>query len=119
MKHMPMGIVVTGLGNRVINNDIYETKEQGAAGEALGIYLGDADGSVAENNRIGNQALGAGTSYGINIDYSDDVFAVKNRITQMNKGIYYISGSTGKCRDNITNGVTTPYKGGTDAGNNN
>ena len=43
---------------------------------------------------------------------------VNNRITTADKGIEYDS-STGKFRDNITFGVTTPFTGGTDIGNNN
>jgi hypothetical protein len=46
---------------------------------------------------------------------------VNNRITVADREIEYESGSgsTGKYRDNLTFGVTTPFTGGTDAGNNN
>ena len=43
---------------------------------------------------------------------------VNNRITVADRGIAFL-GSTGKYRDNITFGVTTPFMGGTDIGNNN
>jgi hypothetical protein len=43
---------------------------------------------------------------------------VNNRITDADLGIDFALG-TGKYRDNLTFGVTTPYNGGTNAGNNN
>jgi hypothetical protein len=112
------GIVAVGPGSRVLNNDIIETKEQ-STGVAAGIYGPISPGSVVENNRIGNSSLGTGTSYGINIKNSSDVLVSNNRVTTMNYGVDYAIGSTGKYRDNLTSGVTFPYSGGTNAGNNN
>jgi hypothetical protein len=111
------GIEAFGPGARVINNDVIETKEQ-SGGSAYGIYFISAPGSVVENNRIGNSSLGPGTSYGIYINFSSDVLVSNNRVTTMNNGVYY-NLSTGKYRDNLTSGVTTPYTGGTDALGNN
>ena len=48
-----------------------------------------------------------------------DVLVVNNRITKIIFGIFYRTGLTGKFSDNLTSGVTTPFTGGTDAGNNN
>jgi hypothetical protein len=42
---------------------------------------------------------------------------VNNRITGADRGIDFLG--TGKYRDNLTADVTTPFFGGTDAGNNN
>jgi hypothetical protein len=112
------GILGVGPGTRVINNDIIETKEQ-STGSASGIYLQNAPGSVVENNRIGNSSTGPGTSNGIYITGSStDVLVSNNRVTTMNNGVYYDS-ATGKYRDNLTSGVTTPFTGGTDALGNN
>jgi hypothetical protein len=88
------GIIVEGNGLRVLNNDVIkvEVVKQGT-GKALGIgLLGVTDGSG---------------------------LAVHNRITEADIGIEYAGFITGKYRDNLTFGVTTPYIGGTDAGNNN
>jgi len=113
------GIMVEGPGNRVINNDIYETKEQGTPAGATGISLHNGKSSVIENNRVGNQNLGTLETYGIYIEYdSDNTFVVNNRIATMTYGIWY-NGGTGKYRGNMTRNVTTPYTGGSDAGNNN
>ena len=43
---------------------------------------------------------------------------MNNRITTADRGIQY-QGGTGKYRDNLTFGVSFPFTGGTDAGNNN
>jgi hypothetical protein len=117
------GIIADGPGARVLNNDVIETKEQ-STGYAWGVYLVIAPGSVVENNRIGNSSLGPGTSYGIDIFSSTDVLVSNNRVTTMNYGVYYDStspASTGKYRDNLTSGCTTPFTAGaaTDAGGNN
>ncbi len=85
-----IGIVVKGIGNRLLNNDVMTTT-RGSAETSAGIVV--SSGQSAETLVVGN------------------------RITSSDVGIF-ISG-TGKYRDNLTSGVTTPYTGGTDAGNNN
>jgi hypothetical protein len=116
------GILAFGPGARVLNNDVIETKEK-SSGAAFGIYLESAPGSVVENNRIGNSSLGPGNSGGIYITTSStDVLVSNNRVTTMNSGVGYdTSPSTGKYRDNLTSGCTTPFTAGgaTDAGGNN
>ncbi len=94
---MPLGpsvyiteIVVIGDGNRVIYNDV-TTVAQTQSAPALGIGVMSGNGTIVLNNRITNAA-----------DY----------------GIVFLT-ATGKYRDNLTFGSTTPYTGGTDAGNNN
>jgi len=73
---------------------------------------------VVENNRLGNQALSA-ASLGIDVlSGSTDVLLVGNRMATMAVGLDYEATATGKYRDNLTTGVTSPYMGGTDAGNN-
>lgn len=109
------GVVVNGPGSRVINNDSTETVGVGS-GTAYGISLSSADGAVVENNRVGNSSLAAGST-AILLDSGDDVLVVGNRMATMDNGVVFDT-ATGKFRDNITSGVTTPYSGGTDVGNN-
>ena len=119
LSYSATGILVYGPGARVLNNDVIETKEQ-STGYAYGIALYDASGAAVENNRIGNSSLGTGTSFGILIQSSADVLVSNNRVTTMNIGVNYLLGCTGKYRDNLTSGVTTPFTGGgIDAGGNN
>ena len=113
------GIVVTGPGNRVLNNDVYETRKTGAVGDAMGIYLQYADDCVVEGNRVGNTAIGSEWATGIYIVNSADVLVSNNRIAAMDYGVRFLNGGTGKYRDTLTSGVTTPYTGGDNAGNNN
>lgn len=109
--HSARGILVSGPGNKVINNDISDTKEQ-SSGHAFGVLVSGSDGAVVEGNRIGSSASGAGTSYGIYIITSNDVLVKNNRISKMKFGVYY-SGSTVKYSDNSIIDVTTPYMKGT------
>jgi Periplasmic copper-binding protein (NosD) len=83
------GILVSGLGPRVLNNDVIVTVAQGS-GIARGIFLISVTGGLAVNNRI----------------------------TFADHGIEYAT-ATGKYRDNVTFDVTTPFTSGTDIGNNN
>jgi hypothetical protein len=77
-------------------------------------------GFVVEDNRVSDTSSPSGTSIGIYIlSPSSNVMVVDNRIATADTGVWY-SGSFGEYRDNITDGVTTPYSGsGTDIGNNN
>ena len=111
------GINVKGPGNRVINNDVYETKEQGTY-DANGILAYTASGLVVENNRVGNAAFGTGTSYGIYLDTSSNAMVKDNTISKMTYGIVY-AGSTGLYMNNLASGCTVPFSGGTAAGSTN
>jgi hypothetical protein len=75
---------------RVLNNDVNRTFTGGSAngGEAI-VVIGAIQNLV-----------------------------VNNRLTGADKGIDFAAGGAGKFRDNLTDGVTNPYTGGTDAGNN-
>lgn len=109
-------IEIGGDGSRVLDNDLVETLPVGNGSTAIGVCFGK--GIVAEGNRISNSALPtSGTSYGISTcSVGQDALVVNNRITRMTFGISF--DATGKYRDNLTMGVTTPYTGGTNAGNN-
>jgi hypothetical protein len=111
------GIIVEGPGARAINNDVTDTA--GGAGFGVGIRLGDCDNCVVEGNRVSDTSSDD-TSFGIDIlGGSANAMVVDNRIATADNGVLY-SGSTGKYRDNITDGIgITPYSGGTDIGNNN
>jgi parallel beta-helix repeat protein len=114
------GIRVIGPGARVMNNDVTDTAA--GSGTVMGIYVWSSDSTVVEGNRVSDTSVDSGTAYGINITISSKVMVVNNRIATADYGVFYSSsggGSTGKYRDNITDGIgTTPYTGGTDAGNN-
>lgn len=112
------GIVVGDSNSYVYNNVVLDTlaKPSGVAHE---IEV-SGDGSVIEHNRVGNTNPGGGASTGIFITGElSNLLVVDNRITNVNQGIVFSSGSSGKYRDNLTAGVATPFTGGTDAGNNN
>ena len=76
-------------------------------------------GPRALNNDVINTfKAGTGVSTGILFNGATGAFAVNNRITSADRGIAYDSGATGKYRDNLTFGVTTPFTGGTAVGTN-
>src|SRR6185295_15947438 len=96
-----VGIASFGNGNRVLDNDVYETVGEGAlASFAIQVEGNDA---VIENNRISNPSLPAtGGSFGIALDCCyGGALVVNNRIARMTGGIYF-GQSTGKYRDNMT-----------------
>jgi hypothetical protein len=107
------GIIVQGSGAKVMGNNVFETAETGGGASSVGVKVNEGPGSVVEDNRIGNQVMGVGTSTGVEINGSTDVMAVNNRIAKVTIGVNYV-GSTGSYRDNILRGVTTPYIGGTE-----
>jgi len=111
------GIDTFGPGNRVINNDVYETKEQ-TGGVAYAIFIQAGQSSVVANNRVGNLALGPGTSTGIQVYASFNVSVKDNSISMMYYGIYF-SSSTGLYMNNLTSGCSFPFTGGTVAGSTN
>jgi nitrous oxidase accessory protein NosD len=82
------GILVDGSGTRVIDNDVVFVR--GSLGDSgIAIHVSGEDGMV-----------------------------VNNRVTDAAFGILLWPGSGVKYRDNLTTNVGTPYRGGTDAGNN-
>jgi hypothetical protein len=118
-----IGIWVAGPAARVLNNDVYDTHANvgpAGGGNAIGVLAGYGTGSVVEGNRVGNPILPADTtSFGVFAEVSSNLLVVNNRLTTMSFGIYFGGASTGKYRDTLTSGLTSPFAGGTDAGNNN
>jgi Right handed beta helix region len=108
------GIRIEGSGARVLNNDVTDTVGVGA-GRGLAVSLASANGSMVQSNRLANAVLTAST--GVLIGGSEDVLATGNRLAVLDRGIDF-GASSGKYRNNLTSGVTTPYTGGTDAGRN-
>ena len=121
------GISVAGSGNIVRNNQVVATGGStilGADPNAFGIFVGGAGPRVLNNDVIDTVKQGTGTAWGILFMLATDGVAVNNRITNADRGIEFDNGppgpgSTGKYRDNLTFGVTTPFTGGTNVGNNN
>jgi hypothetical protein len=113
-----IGIAVSGGGGtQVINNDVLETRAGTAFG--AGIFASCGAGCVIEGNRVVNLSLAETPQvHGIEIRSSSNVLVVNNRITKTNVGILFADGATGKHRDNLTSGVTTPFFGGTAVGQN-
>ena len=72
---------------------------------------------VLNNDVITVTKTGAAAAIGILFSPGTDVLAVGNWITSADNGITFFF-ATGKYRDNLTSGVTTPFTGGTDAGGN-
>jgi hypothetical protein len=66
-------------------------------------------------------AYGQGTGRGSAIFLANDVrdaMVVENRVSRSDYGVRFWGFATGKYRDTLTSGVTTPFTGGTDAGGN-
>jgi large repetitive protein len=85
-----IGILAAGSGPRVVESDVTDTTKQGT-GTAVGIqFKATTVGGLAEDNRV----------------------------TTADKGVEFLSGGTGKCRNNLIFSVTTPFVGCTDASNN-
>jgi len=82
-------IDVSGQASRVLNNDVNHVFSSSPGFHATAI------------------AFSGGSQY----------LAVNNRLTGAGQGIFFLSGATGKYRDNLTAGVTSPFIGGTSAGN--
>ena len=90
--------------------------------DASGIYVTGGNLRVLDNDVINIFAGGSGTARGILIGdgfSNSNALAVNNRITGVARGIEFPGNGEGKYRDNLTFDVTTPFTGGTDAGNNN
>jgi len=84
-----IGILATGAGPRLIDNDVIDTTKQGT-GFAVGIRFQSATvGGLADTNRI----------------------------TNADKGIEFVAGASGKCRGNLIAVVNSPLIGCTDSGN--
>jgi parallel beta-helix repeat protein len=113
-----LALFIGGPGAQVLNNTVTGVIAQGS-GIAYGIYLYTNANSVAAGNRVGNITSPSGPSYGISLYMSSDSIISDNRLTGMQYGIYFQGSGTGKYFSNVTQGVTTPYTGGTAAGTTN
>lgn len=116
-----VGIEVDGAGNIVRNNQVVATggTTTVANASAVGILMSGNGARVLNNDVINTFKQGTGTSTGINFNGATGSFAVNNRITSADRGIDYSAGATGKYRDNLTFGVTSPFTGtGTAVGTN-
>ena len=117
-QNTSIGINVQGSGNIVRNNQVVTTggtTNYGANAPAYGIFV-LGNGPQVINNAVTNTfGQGTGIAYGIFFSSVTGGFAVNNRISTADRGIHF-SASTGKYRDNLTFGVTTPFTGGTAVG---
>jgi hypothetical protein len=116
-----VGIEVDGAGNIVRNNQVVTTGGSttfGPNASANGILILGSGARVLNNDVIDTSKAGTGTATGINFSAATAALAVNNRITTADRGIDFNSGATGKYRDNLTFGVTTPFTGGTAVGTN-
>jgi subtilisin family serine protease len=109
------GIRVRGMRAQVLRNQVAHTSGP-ANGSGHGIEV-DGAGVVVEGNRVGNASGGGTPSFGISV-LGTDSLVVGNRLALLGHGVHFAASASGKYRDNVTVGVSTPYQGGTDAGNN-
>ena len=110
-----------GSGNMVLNNDVIGTTSavNDDLSPAQGILFNFCNQCVAEKNRIvDTESPDPNTSRGIWVLTGSDVLIVNNRIIKSLGGISFGLTATGLYRDNIATACTTPYSGGTNAGNN-
>ncbi len=112
-----------GQGARILNNDIIGVTSSSPA-EAQGIIMSGGNifnsHSVVEGNRVSSIRSPSGiASYGIRSIYGTNVILKDNVIIDAQYGIQFVNGSTGKYMNNLTEGVVTPYTGGTAVGTTN
>jgi hypothetical protein len=112
-----VGILVFGSDSVIRHNHVVATGGYGTDNDAHGIFVTGPGNRVIDNDIITVTPTGASIGFGIDFEGIDGIVA-GNRITEAQLGIYMVDSST-KYRDNVTTDVTTPYTGGTDAGNNN
>lgn len=136
------GIRVTSQNASVSRNQVIQTggtTMQGSSPTFAGIVVFGSRIVVEKNEIAGFAAISGTSSVGILTNPGTNVLLERNRIFDARTGIYvgssaavqvignqiwqgttgvYYTLSSGKYRDNLTVGVTTPYSGGTDAGNN-
>ena len=108
----PGGVVS---GNQVVNT---ATPDPGSFD--YGIHAANSNGILIQANSVQNPTPSPAFSFGIIVPFSQNAQIVDNRVSDVEVGISYSSSATGKYRDNLTDGVATPFDGtGTDAGGNN
>lgn len=120
------GIVVYGYGNLVRRNHVLRTGGSTFFGANASVYAIDVFGPgarVVDNDVAGAVKQGTGESVGIQFGVTMDALATHNRITDADVGIRFFNtpdaAASGKCRDNTTMNVATPFVGCVLVGNNN
>lgn len=114
---MSIGIWVAGPNARILNNEVTDVKHVQAVGVAWGIAVGGNNAVVAGNrvNKVGTGCAGC-QSHGIYAAGVTNTTIKDNTISDTQYGIYMANG-TARYMGNTIQGVTTPYTGGTPAGN--
>ena len=105
------GIIGYGPGAQILDNVVDGTTGK-SGGNVYSINLYTANGAMVARNHVSNVSGGA-NNYGIFVVSSTDVIVADNRLATMQYGVYYYPGSTGKYFNNVTQGIGTPYTGGT------
>jgi hypothetical protein len=111
-----VGIEVGGRGNLIRNNQVVATGGSTFNLQALGIRASGTGTRVLNNDVIDTYSLDASQAEGIYL-IASNALVVNNRITNASVGIHFAG--SGKYRDNLTTGVSTPFVGGTNVLNNN
>ena len=117
-----IGIRVYGNGN-IVRTCRVSSAGGSAANDSNGYGIIAAEGSgnrVLDNNVAGVKAAdNSHASYGIWMYQTSDCMAILNRVSQAQYGVAYVSGASGKYRDNLIGpSISYPFSGGTDAGDN-
>ncbi|PYM96554.1 MAG: hypothetical protein DME04_01555 [Candidatus Rokuibacteriota bacterium] len=110
------GIEVNGRGNLIRNNQVVATGGSTFTLQALGILVSGTGTRVLNNDVIDTYSSDPSQAEGIYL-IASNALVVNNRITNASVGIHFVG--SGKYRDNLTTGVSTPFMGGTNASNNN
>lgn len=113
-------IQVDGASVLIRDNQVVATGGSTIAPDSnsYGIRAEGEDPRVLDNNVANTVGVGAGAGTAIQLSSASRGLVVNNRITVADVGID-MSTSTGKFYSNLTSNVTTPFTGGTNAGNNN
>lgn len=114
---MSIGIWVAGPNARVLNNEVTDVKHVQAVGVAWGIAVGGNNAVIAGNrvSKVGTGCTGC-QSHGIYAAGVTNATIKDNTVSDTQYGIYMANG-TARYMGNTVQGVTTPYTGGTPAGN--
>jgi hypothetical protein len=119
-QNLSMGMYVVGRGSIVRRNQVVATGSTvtSALANAYGIIIGGPQSRVLDNDVMATTSHGTLPAFGVYfLNNAPDGLVVGNRITHASVGVL-IDTPNIKYRDNVTSGVTTPYSGGTDVGNN-
>lgn len=115
---MSIGMWVSAQNARIINNDISDVVNGLAT--SYGIFSTGSNDSVIADNRVSKVSTTCTgcMSNGIYLGGATNATVRDNIIADTQYGVYFYN-TTGKYMNNMTQGVTTPYTGGTPAGSTN